>query len=80
MRSRADAPWRSFLLELGDGRLPIFSELSPFAIRLPDNRCAPEGSTCGTTHTFPDLLAWTERIVADPEGSDERDFFAGVLC
>jgi hypothetical protein len=79
MRSRGDEPWRSFLLELGDGKLPISSELSPFAIRLPDDICAPDGSNCSDliAHTFPELLAWTERIVADPEGTDEREFFCG---
>ena len=79
MRAREDEAWRAFLLDLGDGKLHIYSSLTPFAIRLPENIEAPIDWELADLiqYSFPDLEEWTARIVANPEGGEERKYFCG---
>ena len=41
MRAREDAPWPQYLLQIGDGAVPIVDKISPYAIRLREDIVAP---------------------------------------
>ncbi len=60
MRARGDAAgqqeWRAFLLQVGDGTVPVHRALSPYAIRLPDALCAPADWTSKELVEFSDNM------------------------
>ena len=42
MRAREDAEWREYLLQIGNGAVPLVPSIGPFAIRLREDIVAPE--------------------------------------
>ena len=78
MRARGDdeaqQEWRRFLLTVGDGTVPVHPVLSPQAIRLPDDLCAPPhwGSGDLAAFVFPNLADRARTCVASPELAEAR--------
>ena len=76
-RAQDDPAWAAYLLQVGDGRVPVEAKVGPAAIRLPDEICAPETWSAQDllTYVFPDL-AERARACAEPgESRADYEFF-----
>ena len=76
-RAESDAPWSDFLLQLGDGLLETHEDVSAFAVRLPDEICAPYGSTVDdlVEHIFPNLAEEAARCVSGGGLTEHLEYF-----
>ena len=55
--------WREYLLRIGDGKEPVHTAISPYAVRLPDELVAPKDWTTADLNNlvFPDMVLWPYR-------------------
>ena len=77
-RAREDAGFAEFLLRLGDGLEPVHADVSPYAVRLPEELAAPcEWTAAHLVHdTFPDLVRRAQRCGAARPPDEDLEFFA----
>lgn len=77
MRARGDAAWRQYLLDIGDGVVPVCDAVSPFVIRIPDDISAPRDWSHHDLfqHVFPDLAAVSQQSVEPNCPVEVRDYF-----
>ena len=78
MRARAaDNAWREYLLQVGDGEVPIVEDLGPNVIRLPDSIAAPPTWTVTdlVTHTYPKLAVMSQTILREENREEDMAYF-----
>ena len=77
MRAKDDAEWQQFLLDIGDGKVAVNEQVSPFAICLPPQIVAPEEWTRTelAQRIFPDLAATSRRSAQPDCPSDIQAYF-----
>jgi len=78
MRARAaDNAWREYLLQVGDGEVPIVEDLGPNVIRLPDSIAAPPTWTVEdlVTHTYPKLAVMSQTILREENREEDMAYF-----
>ena len=76
MRAAKDPEYARFLLEVGDGALPVCEQLSPDAIRLPDHLLADRNADTAAlaNSVFDDVVATSTRCIAPQPSEDELTF------
>jgi len=73
----ADAAWREYLLQVGDGEVPISDALGPNVIRLRDDIVAPQDWTLSdlVSHTYPNLAAVSKSVLQEDTREEDMAYF-----